>query len=90
MAKLKKKKVKILKPKKAFLKDTDAATHEEPIEGTIFTSSMHPFVHIGLFKSKFMTTGISLLDAGKNSLISQSMYNQIKMQIKQSRVTSNV
>lgn len=67
--KLKKKSIKSKKRKYIHDKDIKKTTTVDN-ESIIFSSGMHNVIFIENYSSKFKTTGISLLDNGKNSLIS--------------------
>lgn len=46
--------------------------------GVIFKSGLQAKIKLEFFTTKFSIDGISLYDEGRNTLISSSMYNQIK------------
>lgn len=60
--------------------DRDEMEHkrDKSREGVIFDSGLDASVRLERFESRFDIDGISLYDIGKNSLMSSSMYNQIK------------
>lgn len=51
---------------------------ERQREGVIFRSGLQSKIKLEFFNSRFAIDGISLYDEGRNSLISSSMFNQIK------------
>ena len=62
-------------------KDADNEDKKREIqheEGVIFGSGLQAKVKLETYKSSFGADGISMFDDGKNSLINENMYNQIK------------
>lgn len=51
---------------------------EKQREGVIFKSGLQAKIKLEMYKSVYAIDGISLYDEGRNSLLSSSMYNQVK------------
>lgn len=68
--------------------ETDAVKEEKQREGVIFRSGLKATVKLETFKTVFGISGVSSFDEGRNSLISSSMYNQVKtlLQLERSAV----
>lgn len=82
------------KNKKRKLKVIDSDHHQDE-QGVkskgddIFGVAYDTLVDISLFKPRIRVSGLSPLDAGRNTLISSTMYNQIKTMINIEKSQSN-
>lgn len=65
--------------------ETDAVKEESQREGVIFRSGLKATIKLEKFKTVFGISGISSFDEGRNSLITSSMYNQVKTLIQLER-----